>query len=495
MTTDTIGTGSRLVSPITPASAAAVCAESLPGLESSPRRIDEGDDWQLEVAGQAQHPLRLAECARSGRLTTLAGDERRRDAANATKPGDHRRIIVPGAVAVQLDPLRDQPGEVIASARPLGMTGKPGLLPPRDPAPRRDRLPGGERRRGERSVKGCCRPVLAPVGEERHENPQRLAQAVRPTMPSSMPLASSSSAVPAVSPPGCRPPGPILAPGSARMMSAWFASAAQAAPVAGCASTLTNGTPARWSRAAAAAILGAWIEPQQPLLGARAAGGAEGDEGRRRAAAVSMARRIFSPATGPMLGAEEGVVQDDHHGFATADRAVPVSTASLTPPLGPPNRSAASAKAIGNRQQVAENERVERDQSGVRLPEAPLIDQQPQSLAAWNGEMAMATGADTVGLEGVGAGQLDATGRAGQRLLAEAGFSVRCGARIGNVQRKGLSREIRVAGAWVMSHWAPPRWLMDGGSTRHLCVASYAPPVPSSNGCETTSALVLNPFL
>ena len=36
MTTDTIGTGSRPVSPITPASAAAVCAGSLPGPESSP---------------------------------------------------------------------------------------------------------------------------------------------------------------------------------------------------------------------------------------------------------------------------------------------------------------------------------------------------------------------------------------------------------------------------------------------------------------------------
>ena len=111
-----------------------------------PRCIDQGDDRQLEVTGQAQHPLRFAEGARSRRLTPLAGDERRRDAADAAQPRDHRRIVISGAVAVQLDPLRDQTGEVIAGARPLGMTGKPGLLPPGNPAPRRDRFPGGETR-------------------------------------------------------------------------------------------------------------------------------------------------------------------------------------------------------------------------------------------------------------------------------------------------------------------------------------------------------------
>ena len=110
-------------------------------------------------------------------MTPLAGDERRRDAADAAQPRDHRRIVVPGAVAVQLDPLRDQPGEVIAGARPLGMTGKPGLLPPGNPAPRRDRFPGGEAVAENGSIARSRRPVLAPVGEERDENRQCFAQA------------------------------------------------------------------------------------------------------------------------------------------------------------------------------------------------------------------------------------------------------------------------------------------------------------------------------
>jgi hypothetical protein len=75
----------------------------------------------------------------------LAGDEGRRDAADAAQSRDHRRIVVPGAVAVQLDPVRDEPGQVIAGARPLGMTSQSSLLPSGNPAPRCDRFPGGER--------------------------------------------------------------------------------------------------------------------------------------------------------------------------------------------------------------------------------------------------------------------------------------------------------------------------------------------------------------
>ena len=42
-------------------------------------------------------------------------------------------------------------------------------------------------------------------------------------------------------------------------------------------------------------------QAQQPFLSARAAGGAEGDEGRRRAAGGLHGERIFSPATGPIV--------------------------------------------------------------------------------------------------------------------------------------------------------------------------------------------------
>ena len=97
------------------------------------------------------------------------------------------------------------------------------------------------------------------------------------------------------------------------MMSAWFASAAQAAPVAGCASTLTNGTPARWSRAAAAAILGAWISPNPSWVRAPPAvqRAMREDGGRRRTPWRGSSRRRPADA-----GAEEGVIEDDDHRLA-----------------------------------------------------------------------------------------------------------------------------------------------------------------------------------
>jgi hypothetical protein len=69
----------------------------------------------------------------------------------------------------------------------------------------------------------------------------------------------------------------------------------------------------------------------------------------------------------------------------------------------------------------------------------------------------MATGTDAEGLEGIRSGQLDAARRAGQRLVTEAGFSVGHDALCGIVQRKGLIREMRVAGARVVCHRVPPR--------------------------------------
>jgi hypothetical protein len=140
-----------------------------------PRCIDQGDDRQLKVPGQAQHPLRFAEGARSRRLTPVASNERRRDAADATQPRDHRRIVIPGAVSVQLDPPSDQTGQVITSARPLGKAGKCCLLPPGNRR-RPHRFPGGERqRRTEHRQMSWGR--THPIGEECDENRQRFAQA------------------------------------------------------------------------------------------------------------------------------------------------------------------------------------------------------------------------------------------------------------------------------------------------------------------------------
>jgi hypothetical protein len=71
------------------------------------------------------------------------------------------------------------------------------------------------------------------------------------------------------------------------------------------------------------------------------------------------------------------VVKDDDHGLATADRAhagehrLADATARTAEPLR------RLSEAIGHRQQVAEDEGVERDEGGVRLAEALRIDQQP----------------------------------------------------------------------------------------------------------------------
>ena len=344
-----------------------------PGIES--RCIDEGDDRQLEVTGQAQHPLRLAEGARSRRLTTLAGDERRRDAADAAQPGDHRRIVIPGAVAVQLDPLRDQPGQVIASARPLGMTGKPGLLPPGNPAPRRDRLPGGERGSGERSVAGCRRPVLAPVGEERDQNRQRFAQAGAidnaVEHAARQQLFRRPGGLPARVPATGSDPGSWLGqddvrlvrqrrPGRARRRVRQHADERHP----GAVETRRGGGD-----------LGRLDQPQQPLLGAGAAGGAEGDERETAGSGGLHGEEDLLARDRADAGAEEGVVEHDDHRLAPADRSragqhrLADATAGTAEPLR------RLSEAIGHRQQVAEDEGIERHESGVRLPEALLIDQ------------------------------------------------------------------------------------------------------------------------
>jgi hypothetical protein len=127
-------------------------------------------------------------------------------------------------------------------------------------------------------------------------------------------------------------------------------------------------------------------------------------KGRRRAAADSMASRIFSRTGRPMWRREGG------RGRITASRPRwrPFGQhrlADATTGTAEPLRRL--SETIGYRQQISEDERIERDEGGVRLAEALRIDQQPQTLAGRDGKVAMATGTDTEGLEGVRSGQLD----------------------------------------------------------------------------------------
>ena len=113
------------------------------------------------------------------------------------------------------------------------------------------------------------------------------------------------------------------------------------------------------------------------------------------------------------------------------------------------------SQAIGHRQQVAEDEGIERDEGGVRLPEALLIDQQPQPLPGRDGKVAMAIGTDAERLERRWCrstrphttGTLAAPHRS--RPLGRRSCSLRQHA------AQGLIRETRVAGARVVSWGAP----------------------------------------
>ena len=79
------------------------------------------------------------------------------------------------------------------------------------------------------------------------------------------------------------------------------------------------------------------------------------------------------------------MIEDDHHRLATADRrrAGEHRLADATAGTAEPLRRL--SETIGYRQQVAEDERVERHEGGVRLRKL-LIDQQPQPLAAGMGK-------------------------------------------------------------------------------------------------------------
>ena len=113
--------------------------------------------------------------------------------------------------------------------------------------------------------------------------------------------------------------------------------------------------------------LGRLNQPQQPLLGARAAGGAEGDEGKTAGSGGLHGEEDLLAGDRTDAGAEEGVIEDDDHRLATPDsrRAGEHRLADATAGTAEPLRRL--SETIGYRQQVAEDERVERDEGGVRL--------------------------------------------------------------------------------------------------------------------------------
>ena len=153
--------------------------------------------------------------------------------------------------------------------------------------------------------------------------------------------------------------------------------------------------------------LGRLGQPQQPLLGARATGGAEGDEGKTAGGGGLHGEENLLTSDRADAGTEEGVIEDDDHRLAPPDsaRAGKHRLADATTGTAEPLRRL--SETIGYRQQISEDERIERDEGGVRLAEALRIDQQPQPFAGRYGKVAMATGTDTEGLEGVRSSQLD----------------------------------------------------------------------------------------
>ena len=187
--------------------------------------------------------------------------------------------------------------EVIAGARPLGMTASPASC---HPATRRRAAIGSPAGSGreEGSIARSRRPVSAPVGKERDENRQCFAQggavdkvehAARQQLfrrPGGLP-----ARLPATGRSWLRLGQDDVRlvrqrrPGRARRRMRQHADERH---------------PGAVEARRGGGDLGRLNQPQQPLLG-RAPPAVQGDQGRRRAAADSMARRIFSPATGPML--------------------------------------------------------------------------------------------------------------------------------------------------------------------------------------------------
>src|SRR5829696_336888 len=112
------------------------------------------------MSGQSQYPLHFAEGPGPRGLAPLASDDHRRNPGYAPQTGDRRGVIAPGAVAMELDPLRGETAKVITGAWTLGMARQPCLLPAGNPGPRANRLAAGETGRPCRGTSQCRGPVL-----------------------------------------------------------------------------------------------------------------------------------------------------------------------------------------------------------------------------------------------------------------------------------------------------------------------------------------------
>ncbi len=96
------------------------------------RRVDERDERELEPLGDLHDPHRLVvalgirhpELAVEPLLdvaSLLVADERDRAAVDLAETGDERAVVRAAAVAVELDPVVDEPLDVVERVRPLGM--------------------------------------------------------------------------------------------------------------------------------------------------------------------------------------------------------------------------------------------------------------------------------------------------------------------------------------------------------------------------------------
>ena len=109
------------------------------------RRVDDRENGQVELLGQAHHPERLPEPLGTGHAeiplqaiarpaALLVPDDDEAPPADAREPGDHGRVVAEEPVAVQLPELVADHLEQPPRRRPKGMPGEQDVLPGREVA-------------------------------------------------------------------------------------------------------------------------------------------------------------------------------------------------------------------------------------------------------------------------------------------------------------------------------------------------------------------------
>ena len=441
-------------------------------------RVDERDEREAVAVGELHRPHRLpvalgighAEVADGALLQVaalLVAHEGDRPPVERADAGDDRVVVQPAAVAVELEPVVEDPLDVVQRVRALlvpgELDGAPDLLvrrvrleplelplqalelgrEPRSP----QELDAGELRQSVAQAElGFLAHLPAPNRRRSRESVARSSP--RGTTASTWPKRKFDSARPKSSGSFSRvvcattrgPANDVSAPGSARITSPRLAKLAVTPPVVGCASTEISTPPASWRSPDGDHGLRQLHQREDALLHAGATRRRHGDQ---RAAVLGR----------PLAGAGEPLADDAPHRAAherEVHRGDPARMALDRRAAGEDRVAEARpelrlGEALDVRPEVEELERVGRAQVAVLLLERAGVGKLRDTLARADRKVMTALRADAEVLGELVVAIVRSAARARVRVPAAAVAAGRVGLLV-------LDRDVDVPGGGHLGH-------------------------------------------